>query len=203
MCIRDWPYGPVGVPCMANTPGANRPWAAEPAAAPRRCHCPGRRRLWDIRICGCSTANPTLDDLSLTAARAQKVLGSFRLRPGRRRKIRWEASSWDRRAHPDLADGAAVEGWVVTCQNPARRAERLFSFTTLDLKPQRILALYGWRWKIETDLRSLKRTVDLHRVTSKSQAMVERKSRWRSVPTTSCGQCSTCPPRRPDGHRAS
>jgi len=52
----------------------------------------------------------------------------------------------------------------------------LFFFTTLKVKPKRILALYKLRWNIETDLRSLKRTVDLHQVTSKSQAMVEKES---------------------------
>lgn len=111
----------------------------------------------------------------LSIARAQKVLGGIRLRPGRRRKVRWEASYWDRRSHPDLAEGAVVEGWVVACPNPSRRGEMLFFFTTLDVKPKRILALYGLRWNIETDLRSLKRTVNLHQVTSKSQAMVEKE----------------------------
>lgn len=111
----------------------------------------------------------------LTAVRAQKVLGGMSLRPGRRRKVRWEASYWDRRSHPDLAEGAGVEGWVIACRNPARKDEMLFFFTTLDVKPKRILALYALRWKIETDLRSLKRTVDLHQVTSKSQSMVEKE----------------------------
>lgn len=111
----------------------------------------------------------------LTLARAQKVLGGIRLRPGRRRKVRWEASYGDRRSHPDLAEGATVEGWVVACPHPSRRGQMLFFFTTLDVKPKRILALYGWRWTMETDLRSLKRTVNLHQVTSKSPAMVEKE----------------------------
>ena len=111
----------------------------------------------------------------LTTVRAQKVLGGISLRPGRRRKVRWEASYWDRRSHPDLAEGTVIEGWVVACQNPSRRGEMLFFFTTLDVKPKRILALYGLRWNVETDLRSLKRTVNLHQVTSKSQAMVEKE----------------------------
>lgn len=51
----------------------------------------------------------------------------------------------------------------------------LYFFTTVDLKPRRILELYKLRWNIETDLRSLKRTVELHRVTSKSRAMVEKE----------------------------
>lgn len=113
--------------------------------------------------------------LRLTKARAMKVLGGEDLRPGRRRKVKWEASRWDRDSHPDLPEGAAVKGWVVACRNPGRREEMLYFFTTLDVKPKRILSLYGSRWNIETDLRSLKRTVDLHQVNSKSQAMVEKE----------------------------
>jgi putative transposase len=113
--------------------------------------------------------------LRLTAARARKVLGGDGLRPGRRRKVEWEPSREERKAHPDLPAGATVKGWVVACRNPAKKDEMLYFFTTLDLKPGRILALYKLRWNIETDLRSLKRTVELHRVTSKSRAMVEKE----------------------------
>jgi len=118
------------------------------------------------------TQRPML--LRLTAARAQKVLGGNGLRPGRRCKVEWEASSWDRRANPGLPVGEVIKGWVVACRYPARQGEILYFFTTLDLKPRRILALYKLRWNIETDLRSLKRTVGLHQVTCKSKAMVEK-----------------------------
>lgn len=120
-----------------------------------------------------ATQRPVL--LRLTASRAQKILGHTRLRNGRRHKVIWEASAWDRKAHPGFPEGARVEGWVVACRNPARRDEILYFFTTLDLKPSRILALYKLRWNIETDLRSLKRTVGLHQVTSRSTAMVEKE----------------------------
>jgi putative transposase len=119
------------------------------------------------------TQRPML--LRLTAARAHKVLQGNTLRPGKRRKMEWEASLWDHKAHPSLPDGATVKGWVVACRNPARKAEILYFFTTLDLKPKRILALYKLRWNIETDLRSLKRTLDLHQITSKTKAMVEKE----------------------------
>ena len=65
---------------------------------------------------------------------------------------------------------------MIACRNRPAQGEMLFFFTTLKVKPKRILALYKLRWNIETDLRSLKRTVDLHQVTSKSQAMVEKES---------------------------
>jgi len=118
------------------------------------------------------TQRPVL--LRLTAARAGKVLGANGLRPGRRRKVKWEASRWDCKEHSDLPPGAVVTGWVVACRNPARQGEILYFFTSLDLKPSRILALYKLRWNIETDLRSLKRTVGLHQVTSRSKTMVEK-----------------------------
>jgi hypothetical protein len=113
--------------------------------------------------------------LSLTAARAHKVLQGSTLRPGKRRKLEWEASRWDCKAHPELPERAMIKGWVMACRNPARKGEILYFFTTLDLKPKRILALYKLRWNIETDLRSLKRTLDLHQITSKTKAMVEKE----------------------------
>jgi hypothetical protein len=113
--------------------------------------------------------------LRLTVSRAQKVLGGNDLRPGIRRKTEWAPSAWERKVHPGLPDGAVVKGWVIACRNPTRKGEMLYFFTTLDLKPSRILALYKLRWNIETDLRSLKRTVDLHRVSSKTKDMVEKE----------------------------
>jgi putative transposase len=119
------------------------------------------------------TQRPVL--LRLTASRAKKVLCGNSLRPGRRRKVEWTPSSWERKTHPGLPDGAVVKGWVVACRNPAREGEMLYFFTSLDVKPSRILALYKLRWNVETDLRSLKRTVDLHHVSSKTKDMVEKE----------------------------
>jgi putative transposase len=111
----------------------------------------------------------------LKAERAGKVLRGQTLRPGRRRKVEWETSRADRKGHPGLPDGAVVNGWVVACQHPDNQDEVLYFFTTLDLKPKRILALYKLRWNIETDLRSLKRTLELHQVAGQSKDMVEKE----------------------------
>ena len=113
--------------------------------------------------------------LRLTASRAHKVLGGVPLRRGRRRKVTWEPSAWDRQHHSDLPPEAVVKGWMLACAHPARQGEVLYFFTTLDQKPKRILAVYKLRWNIETDLRSLKRTVGLYQMTSKSKAMVENE----------------------------
>ena len=113
--------------------------------------------------------------LRLTPERVQKVLHGQTLCPGRRRKVQWVASEHERRSHPDLPSEAMVNGWIVACQNPGKKDEILYFFTTLDLIPKRILAIYKLRWNIETDLRSLKRTLELHQLTSKTKAMVEKE----------------------------
>jgi putative transposase len=111
----------------------------------------------------------------LKAERAGKVLRGETLRPGRRRQVEWETSREDRKGHPGLPDGAVVKGWVVACRHPDHKDEVLYFFTTLDLKPKHILALYKLRWNIETDLRSLKRTLELHQVAGQSKNMVEKE----------------------------
>lgn len=113
--------------------------------------------------------------LRLTLARVRKILGGLRLRPGSRRKMVWEPSSYERKMHPDLPQGCSLQGWVVACENPSKPTEILYFFTTLDLKPRRILALYKLRWNIETDLRSLKRTVGLHELAGRTPDMVEKE----------------------------
>ena len=57
----------------------------------------------------------------------------------------------------------------------AGKKQKLYFFTSLDLPAQRILELYGYRWNIETDLRSLKCEVRLHMLTAKSKDMVEKE----------------------------
>ena len=113
--------------------------------------------------------------LRLTPERAQKVLPSQILRPGRRRKVQGMASAQERRVHSDWPSEAVVSGWVSAGQNPDKKDQILYFFSSLDLIPKRILAIYKLRWNIETDLRSLKRTLELHPLTSKTKAMVEKE----------------------------
>jgi hypothetical protein len=112
--------------------------------------------------------------LRLTQARARKILGS-ELAQGTDRRVVWRASRWDRDAHPQLPQGALLEGRLIVCVNPSRPSELLYLFTTLDLPVEEVRAVYKLRWNVETDLRSLKRTVGLHQLSSKSIDMVEKE----------------------------
>ena len=111
--------------------------------------------------------------LRLTLSRAQSLLGT--LCNGTHRSVVWKPSRWDRKAHPDLPAEASVKGWVIVCPNPANPSEKLCLFTTMDSAAEDIVALYKMRWNVETDLRSLKRTVSLHEISGKAVAMVEKE----------------------------
>lgn len=110
----------------------------------------------------------------LTQARARKILGD-KLVEGTDRRVVWRASRWDRNAHAQLPEQAMVEGRLIVCANPSRPNELLYLFATLDLPVEEILGIYQLRWNVETDLRSLKRTVGLHQLSSKSLDMVEKE----------------------------
>src|SRR6185437_8147449 len=97
--------------------------------------------------------------LRLTKARAKKILG-VEPAAGMDRKVTWSASSWEAHTYPELPAGATVEGRVVVCADPSRPDELLYLFTTLDLEREQILGMYRLRWNVETDLRSIKRTVE-------------------------------------------
>lgn len=90
--------------------------------------------------------------------------------------VDWKPSRWDRAHHPDLPADACVRGRVIACQVTRHgRTVQLYFFTTLDLPPGQIAQLYGYRWNIETDLRSLKQTVHLHSLSTRSVAMVAKE----------------------------
>jgi putative transposase len=51
----------------------------------------------------------------------------------------------------------------------------LYLFTTLQLTVEQLVQLYGLRWNVETDLRSLKRTLHLQTLRSKSADMIAKE----------------------------
>ena len=110
----------------------------------------------------------------LTQSRAQKILGCV-MREGADRNVVWQASRWDCKAHPQLPEGALLKGRVIVVPNPSRPEELLYLFTTLDLAAEEIVGIYKLRWNVETDLRSLKRTVGLQQLSGKSVDMVEKE----------------------------
>lgn len=112
--------------------------------------------------------------LRLTKARASKLVKEIS-RTGEHH-VSWQPSRWDGGGQRHWPAEAAVKGRLIVIRlRQGRFAEWLYLFTTLEGEAERILQLYGQRWNIETDLRSLKRTVRLQHIAAQSQDMMEKE----------------------------
>lgn len=116
----------------------------------------------------------------LTAVRAKSLMGGPIVRQGDYR-VCWRASRWDgrkknkRQPRPWPAD-ASVEGRLIAWRvGRGKHQQWLYLFTTTSLPAQEVVALYGRRWQIETDLRSLKQTVRLQHICAHSADMMEKE----------------------------
>lgn len=113
--------------------------------------------------------------LRLTQARARKIWGGPIVEEGER-EVEWKASRWDGGKKHRVAAGAAVAGRLIAVRVGRGKSKIwLYLFTTLDWPVKKIVELYGMRWNIETDLRSLKRTARLHHMAAKSPNMLEKE----------------------------
>lgn len=116
--------------------------------------------------------------LRLTADRARRLAGK-ELCDGIDRELVWQPSRADRRNHPDLPADACVRGRLLVRQvqpNNGATPFLLALFTTLtSSQPDEIYGLYGQRWAIETDLRTLKSTLCLDQLTCSTSDMVAKE----------------------------
>jgi hypothetical protein len=115
--------------------------------------------------------------LRLTAERARRFAGEA-LRDGIDRVLEWKPSEFERRAHPELPADACVQGRLLVRQvqpDNGGAAFLLALFTTLPSPVEEVFALYGKRWSIETDLRTLKSTLCLDQLTCSTPDMVAKE----------------------------
>jgi len=113
----------------------------------------------------------------LTDARAKKLNGGTLPKAGTDCSVRWTPSRDDLRTNPEIPATAYVDGRLLACKVCGKNGQwmTLYLFTTLELSMEQILELYGYRWNIETDLRSLKREVRLHMLEVKSTDMAAKE----------------------------
>lgn len=112
--------------------------------------------------------------LRLTEERARKLVPAIS-QPGEYSVV-WRASRWDGGRHRRVPLEAAVEGRLIAARVGRGKSKQwLYLFTTLTSPVEELIELYGRRWNIETDLRSLKQTVRLHHVSAKSDDMMEKE----------------------------
>jgi hypothetical protein len=115
--------------------------------------------------------------LRMTAVRAGSMAGGV-LRDGMDQRVVWIPSRVDRKQHPKLPAHARVEGRLIVRQvQPSNGAEPflLALFTTLPDAPEEVVKIYGYRWNVELDLRSLKGTLRLDDLTCVTPEMVAKE----------------------------
>jgi hypothetical protein len=131
--------------------------------------------VFSVASAAVQRSHPVL--LRLTVQRAQRLAGGP-LHDGIDRPIVWKPSRDDRKSHPDLPVDACVQGRLIVCQVQPSNADAPFLlalFTTLEADRDEVLKLYGQRWNIETDLRSLKSTLQLEQLRCTTPAMVAKE----------------------------
>ena len=115
--------------------------------------------------------------LRLTAVRAQSksLMGQPISRAGDY-PVCWRCSRWDGKGQGGWPADASVEGRLIAWRlGRGKHKQWLYLFTTLSMPAEEVVELYGRRWNIETDLRSLKQTVRLQRITAHSADMMEKE----------------------------
>jgi len=115
--------------------------------------------------------------LRLQPNRAGVVGRGLPLQSGLDQQVCWRPSAYERKKHPDLPADACVRGRLIAQQVKTSNGSSvtLYLFTSLQLTVEQLVELYGQRWKVETDLRSLKRTVELQVLHCRSANMIAKE----------------------------
>jgi hypothetical protein len=131
--------------------------------------------VFSVAYVATQRAHPVL--LRLTADRARRLAGGD-LQDGIDRDLVWKPSLADRKSHPDLPADACVSGRLIVRQvQPDNGASPflLALFTTLPSPQPELFGLYGQRWAVETDLRTLKSELNLEQLTCSTPEMVAKE----------------------------
>lgn len=117
--------------------------------------------------------------LRLTGARAGKLAAGQRLKPGLDLAVEWTPSAHDQVDRGLEKKGVPGRLVVVRVQRRGFRTQILLLFTTLSdalaYPPERLLALYGVRWQVELNFRTLKATMGLAQLEVKSADLAQKE----------------------------
>jgi hypothetical protein len=115
----------------------------------------------------------------LTQVRARRLLGKKHLPAFLDMPVLWTPTSHDQ-VDPGLKK-QSVKGRLIIIQAHRRghRPQKLYLFTTLTdvlaYPPKRLLELYGWRWQVELNFRTIKSTMQMDQSETKSANMVRKE----------------------------
>ena len=118
--------------------------------------------------------------LRMQQQRARALLGGP-LVDGIDREVEWRPSREERKSHPNLPADASVRGRLLVMlvqPDNGKDAFLLSIFTTLsaaEASREEVMQIYGKRWNIELDLRTLKGTLQLEQLTCTSPDMIAKE----------------------------
>jgi Transposase DDE domain len=112
--------------------------------------------------------------LRLTKERAHKLAGA--ISQAGEQAVVWKSSRHDGGKQRSFPPEAQVRGRLIATRIGRGQSQQwLYLFTTVNEPWQQMVDLYGRRAEIETDLRCLKRTVNLHHIQARSVDMMEKE----------------------------
>ena len=109
--------------------------------------------------------------------RAKKVLGT-QPKHGIDQEVEWTPSAQDLKGNAEIPQDALVKGRVICREvrsHPNKKATLVYLFTTLGDPAKEIIQMYGMRWNIEIDLRTLKQTVNMKMLKVKTADMAKKE----------------------------
>ncbi len=115
--------------------------------------------------------------LRVTQARAQRAFGS-ESHSGTDMKAEWKPSRSERESHLGWPHDASVKGRLIIRKvypSDGSAPFKLYLFTTLDQSAKEIVQIYGQRWNIETDLRTIKKTIRLEMLDCQTPEMIAKE----------------------------
>jgi len=141
----------------------------------------------------------------LTQVRARRLLGKKRLPAWVDRARQWQPSAHDQvdpGLHQEPVAGRLI---IVRTRRPGWRPQTLYLFTTLTdsqaYPPARLLEIYGWRWQVELNFRTVKATMAMDQSETKSADLVRKEfyaglmayNLVRGLMTAAAGQTDVSP----------
>ena len=113
--------------------------------------------------------------IRMQAHRAKAVLGRPISQEGDY-AVEWRAGGGDRAGKENRPKEAKIQGRLVIRRIGRGKSQQwLYLFTTLTIPADEVVALYGKRWNVESDLRGLKQTARLQRIAVQSAEMMEKE----------------------------
>ena len=113
--------------------------------------------------------------LRLTEARAKQACGKSAIKG--EQEIVWQVGRKTQGLHAEIAHNATLDGRIIkhVLKRQGYRDIVLFLFTTLTHSVEDIVALYKLRWRVETDIRTIKTTIEMGLLDTRSVNMVEKE----------------------------